>query len=77
MFYSNPVMTFTQAFSNDISIAFMVDLLFAVVIFMIWSYQEAKKHAIKNIGIYWVATFLFGIAGAFPLFLYAKESMRD
>ena len=73
MLYGNPLMTFSYAFANDISTAFMVDLLFTVVVFMVWSFREAKKHNIKKVALYWVATFLFGIAGALPLFLYAKE----
>ena len=76
LFYGNPVATALQAFANDISTAFMVDLLFAVLVFMIWSYQEARKLGMKNIALYWVLTFLFGIAGVFPMFLYFRESAR-
>lgn len=74
LFYGNPLATAKSGFANDISSAFLVDLLFMVVVFMIWSYHEAKKYAIKNVAIYWVATFLFGIAGAFPLFLYTRAA---
>ncbi len=73
LFYGNPVVTTYQAFANDISTAFMADLLFAVLVFMVWSYQEARKFGMKKIGVYWVITFLFGIAGSFPLFLYFRE----
>lgn len=76
MFYGNPLVTAYEAFSNDISTAFMVDLLFTVLVFMLWSYQEARKLGMKNIVLYWIATFLFGIAGSFPLFLYFREHVR-
>lgn len=73
LLYGDILTTFKQAFVNDISTTFLVDLLLAVVVFMIWSYQEAKKHSIPRVWTYWVLTFLFGVAGAFPLFLYARE----
>ncbi len=73
MLYGDLPMTLVQAFINDVSTAFVVDLLFVVIVFMIWSYHEARKHAIRNIGLYWVLTFLFGLAGALPLFLLARE----
>lgn len=73
MLYANPMVTLAQAFANDVSTAFIVDLLFTVVVFMVWSYREAKKHHLKRLALYWLATFLFGIAGALPLFLYARE----
>ncbi|MEQ9403455.1 MAG: DUF2834 domain-containing protein [Cyclobacteriaceae bacterium] len=74
--YGNPVTTTYQAFANDISTAFMTDLLFTVVVFMVWSYREAKKYTIPRVWVYWVLTFLFGIAGTLPLFLYMKEGKK-
>ncbi len=65
--------TFSQMFVNDIATAFMVDLLFVVLVFFIWSYHQAKKHQVKHLGLVWLLTMLFGLAGGFPLFLYLKE----
>jgi hypothetical protein len=65
--------TFTQMFANDISTAFAVDLLFVVVVFFIWTYAEAKKLMIPRLGLVWVLTMLFGLAGGLPLFLYYRE----
>ena len=77
LFYLDPVATFEGMFANYISSAFMVDLLFAVMIFMIWSYREAKQHKIKHLGVVWVLTFMLGIAGTFPLFLYLRSKQLE
>lgn len=69
--------TFYSMFANDIASAFMTDLLYMVILFMFWSYQEAQKHQINNYWMTWIATFLFGIAGGFPLFLYFKEKQLE
>ncbi|MBT8307680.1 MAG: DUF2834 domain-containing protein [Maribacter sp.] len=76
LLYTNPMATIEGMFANTISTAFMVDLLFVVMVFFIWSYYEAKKHGIKRIWFIWILTLLFGIAGAFPLFLYLKEKSK-
>ncbi len=76
LFYTNPMATIDGMFANTISTAFMVDLLFVVLVFFIWSYHEAKKYHIKRVWLIWVLTLLFGIAGAFPLFLYLKEKSK-
>lgn len=60
-------------FANRISSAFVIDLLFAVIVFFVWSYFEAKRCEIKNVSGVWVFTLLFGMAGALPLFLYKRE----
>ncbi|MBA3649353.1 MAG: DUF2834 domain-containing protein [Chitinophagales bacterium] len=36
-------------------------------------YRESKKFKIKNPWKYWLLTFLFGLAGTLPLFLYERE----
>ena len=73
LLYTNPMATIEGMFANRISTIFMIDLLFTVSVFFIWSYSEKKKHEIKNLGLVWILTMLFGLAGGFPLFLYLKE----
>ena len=73
MLYTNPMATINGMFANRISTIFGIDLLMAVLVFIIWSYGESKRLAIKKVGIVWIVTFLFGLAGAFPLFLYLRE----
>jgi len=77
LLYANPNATVAAMFANTISTAFIVDLLFVVMVFVIWTYGEAKQFGIKKVWIIWLLTMLFGIAGAFPLFLYLKERVRS
>ena len=65
--------TFNQMFANDIAAAFMMDLFCIVFLFLIWSYQEAQKHQLKNWWLVILFTFAFGIASGLPLFLYLRE----
>lgn len=69
--------TFQGMFANNIAAAFMTDLLYVVIVFLIWSYQEAKTHTIPKYWWTWILTFMFGIAGGFPLFLYLKHKTLD
>ncbi|MEL6534851.1 MAG: DUF2834 domain-containing protein [Bacteroidota bacterium] len=68
--------TMAGMFANRISTIFMIDLLVAVLVFILWSYQESKQLKIKGIGWIWLTTFLFGLGGGFPLFLYVREKKR-
>ena len=72
-FWMDPSATLEGMFPNRIATAFMVDLLFVVLVFFIWSYFDAKKRKIKHLGWVWLATLLLGLAGAFPLYLYLRE----
>lgn len=73
LLYGDLLSTFNSMFYNDITSAFSFDLLFTVFVFMVWSHREAKKVKIKYCWIIWMLTFLFGLAGGFPLFLYLRE----
>lgn len=77
LLYSNLSETFSKMFANDISTAFIIDLLFIVVLFLVWSYNIAKKHRIKFWWLSWIFTFAFGIASGLPLFLYLKEKSAN
>lgn len=73
LLYVDPIVTFNKMFANNVSSAFAVDLLFIVVLFLIWSYKESKKLQIRNVLLFWVYTFAFGIAGGLPLFMYYRQ----
>jgi len=79
MLYARPVDTFYAMFANNVSSAFMVDLLFVVMLFLLWTYREAKQFQMKRVWLIWIYTFAFGIAGGLPLYLwyrmdYSKKS---
>lgn len=76
LLWTNPSATIVGALANDISAAFLVDLLFVVSVFFMWTYTMAKQLAIKNVWLYWLLTLLFGMAGTLPLFLYQIEKRR-
>ena len=69
-------MAYEGMFANNISSAFIIDLLFIVFLFLFWSYQEVKKYQIKGMGCVWAYTFALGIAGGLPLFLYVREQRK-
>lgn len=73
LLYARPMDTFKGMFANNISSAFMMDLLFIVLLFLIWSFFEARKLQLKVLPWIWIYTFAFGIAGGLPLFLYFRE----
>lgn len=74
LLWTKPLETINGMFANDISTAFMLDLFFVVILFMIWTYRQVKKYQMKNLWAYWLFTFGFGIASGLPLFLYYRES---
>ena len=76
LLYAHPLDTLNAMFVNTISTAFIIDLLFIVLLFLVWSYQEAKRLGIKHLWLIWVYTFAFGIAGGLPLFLYFREKKK-
>ncbi|AXT20419.1 DUF2834 domain-containing protein [Flavobacteriaceae bacterium AU392] len=76
LLYTNPKATLDSMFANRISSIFSIDLLFAVLVFFIWSFNESKKYKIKLVYFVWILTLFFGLAGGFPLFLYFREKQR-
>ena len=73
LLYAHPMSTIKGMFANRISSIFMIDLLFVVLVFFIWSYMEASRINMKHLGWVWLATLSLGLAGGFPLFLYLRE----
>ncbi len=73
LLYMNPMATIEGMFANRISTIFMIDLLFTVLVFFVWTYFDGKKAGVKNLGVVWVLTLLLGLAGGFPFYLYLKE----
>ena len=77
LLYANPMATLQGMFANRISTIFMIDLLFALLVFFIWSYRESKLKGVQHLRWVWVLTMLLGLAGGFPLFLYWREKAME
>ena len=73
LLWAKPAETIAGMYANDISTAFMIDLLWVVTVFFFWTYREAKRHNMKTPWLIWILTLLFGMAGPFPLFLYMMD----
>lgn len=76
LLWLEPKETLKGMFTTNISSAFISDLLWVVLVFFIWSYQQAMRYRIKNVYLVWILTMLFGMACSFPLFLYMREQRR-
>ena len=74
LLYTNPIATFEGMFSNRISTIFIIDLLFGVFVFFIWTYQVYKEGSMRVLFLIWTITLLFGFACGLPLFLYLRAS---
>ena len=77
LLYTDPLATMEAMFANRISTIFMIDLLFAVFVFFIWSYKDERTLKVTKLAWLWLVTMMFGLAGAFPLYLYLRENGLD
>ena len=66
-----------QLFASDISSFFAVDLLITAVVFLAFSYAEARRHQMANWWAYALATLFVGPSFSFPLFLYNREGYLE
>ena len=73
LLWLDPSATVASMFANRISTIFAIDLFWVVFVFICWTYRESRLYGIKNIWKIWMLCFLFGLGGAFPLFLYLRE----
>jgi len=73
LLWLDPAATINGIFANRISAAFFFDLFGVVLAALIWMFVESRRLGIRNYWLYFVLTFLFGLAGTLPLFLYQRE----
>jgi len=68
-----PISFVADLFANGATGGFSADVLISILVFWVWSHQDAKKHAIS--GSYWVlpAGFCVGLSSALPLYLWLRE----
>ncbi len=77
MLYGQPMVTIEAMFANRISTIFMIDLLFAVLVFFTWTYFDSKKLGISYVWLVWILTMLLGLAGGFPFYLYLRAKNSE
>ncbi len=75
LLWLHPLATIRGMFANPIASIFVIDLLWAVLVFFYWTYTEVQRKSIsfQRVQLIWFLTLLFGLAGAFPLFLYWRN----
>lgn len=49
LLYTHVADTFNSMFANRISSIFTIDLLFAVLVFLVWSFFDAQKSQVRNL----------------------------
>ena len=77
LLWTHPLQTMAGMYANRISTIFAIDLLFVVVVAFVWMYDEASRVRLERVWPYWLLTLLFGLAGTFPLFLYARTRAME
>lgn len=60
-------------FANGAAGGFSADVLICIIIFWVWSWQDAAKHNIKRWWLVLPASFCVGLSLALPLYLYLRE----
>lgn len=66
-----------QLFGTQISTFFVVDLIIASIVFIVYLPQEAKRYSIHSWWLYLIPLFGVGLSFALPLFLYVREDRVD
>ena len=77
LLWTDPMATFQAMFANNVSSAFAIDLIFVVVLFLFWSYKQAQQYQIKYWWTSWLMTFVLGLAGGLPFFLYLRTTAKN
>jgi hypothetical protein len=73
LFWTKPGRTTSELFANPTSTAFALDLIGVVVVALLWMTVEARRVGLRSVWAYWVSTWVFGLSGTLPLFLYNRE----
>ncbi|BDD03716.1 DUF2834 domain-containing protein [Aureibacter tunicatorum] len=73
LLYADPISTFESMTANRIATIFSIDLMFAVIVFFIWTYKSSiVLLGRKKIFFLWGVTMIFGFACGLPLYLYMR-----
>jgi len=60
-------------FVNGAAAGFSSDVVIALLVFWVWSWQDMKVHRVANWWLVFPASFTVGLSLAFPLYLYMRE----
>ncbi len=63
----------TASYANSASSSISNDITVALIAFLVWSFHEARRLAMRNWGAYVALTFAVAFACAYPLFLFMRE----
>lgn len=65
-------------FVNGASGGFSADVLISIVVFLVWSFSDSKKHNIRNWWLVLPASCTVGLSLALPLYLILRlEQKKD
>ena len=63
-------------FVNGAAGGFSADVLISIVVFLVWSFIDAKKHSIQNWWLVLPASFTVGLSLALPLYLILRSGQE-
>lgn len=64
----------TQLFGDNAAAGFSSDVLISIVVFLIWSYRDAKRFHVRLWWMVLLACCSVGLSLALPLYLYLRET---
>jgi len=62
--------------ANYVSRFFVLDLVIAAGIFIVFVIVEGRRTGMRHIWVYILSTFCIGLSFSFPLFLYFREDYK-
>lgn len=60
-------------FANGAAAGFSIDVLLSILVFWVWSFTDARRHAIRNWWLVVPAGCLVGLSLALPLYLALRD----
>ncbi|MCQ4118483.1 DUF2834 domain-containing protein [Rhodococcus tibetensis] len=71
---ADPIDLPAALFPNGAAGGFTADVLISIVVFLVWSFVDARRHAI---GLWWLvvpSSVLIGLSSSLPLYLLLRET---
>ena len=59
-------------FVNGAAAGFVADVLISIVVFLVWSYDDAKTLGVPRWWVVLLASFVVGLSLSLPLYLYMR-----